>query len=127
MSFVELYVSLGGNSGSIQRNGGEPWGPMLPVNGRDTNLRRRVRSYFLGSRTPFHKEKSFRMQPCALSPLYLQISLEGTCFLLREELLKFLSFYVIFCLHRSWWSLARLIHSFIWRFLLRVYYVPGFA
>lgn len=27
VGFVELYVSLGGNSGSIQRNGGEPWGP----------------------------------------------------------------------------------------------------
>ena len=27
MAFVELYVSLGGNSGSIQRNEAEPWGP----------------------------------------------------------------------------------------------------
>lgn len=60
MSFVELYVSLGGNSGSIQRNGGEPWGPDATSEWKGHKLAEKSQVIFPRFQDPIPQREKFQ-------------------------------------------------------------------
>lgn len=57
---MELYVSLGGNSGSIQRNGSELWGPDATSEGKGHKLAEKSQVIFPRFQDPIPQREKFQ-------------------------------------------------------------------